>query len=205
VDGQLPLQVRDIGILGKRDRWKSAREIQTELSVQNVSLRAVQAVLREQTGMISSYAIKKPFISEKCASVRLNWAKDHLKWSLDQWHQVIFSDESPFAYYYQRRARVRRLVGERLSPELIRPVIKHPPTLNIWGCFAAHGVGDMCEVIGNMTGKSYVQILDQHLWPSAKKLFPDQKYIFQQDNDPKHTSNVAKEFFSIYDVQVLKF
>ena len=198
-----PLQRRDIGILGKRDRWKSAREIQTELSIHNLSLRTIQQVLREQTGMVSYYSVKKPFISKDCAKNRLKWAAEHAGWSLDQWHHVLFSDESPFSYYCQSRSRVRRLPDERLKPELLRPVVKHPPKLNVWGCFAANGVGDICQVVGNMTAQIYVQILDQHLWPSAQKLFPEGQYIFQHDNDPKHTSRLVKDFLNTYDVNVL--
>ena len=31
-------------------------------------------------------------------------------------------------------------------------------------------------------------------WPSAEALFPNDNFIFQQDNDPKHTSKLVKGY-----------
>ena len=47
-----------------------------------------------------------------------------------------------------------------------------------------------------MNAASYVHILEQTLLPSAAVLFRGDKYCFQQDNDPKHTSKCAQAFFA---------
>ena len=44
-----------------------------------------------------------------------------------------------------------------------------------------------------MDGPYYVRILQEHLLCGARKQFGRQ-WRFQQDNDPKYTSRVAKEF-----------
>lgn len=54
-----------------------------------------------------------------------------------------------------------------------------------------------------MTGSSYINILRENLASSASKMSLE-NYIFQQDNDPKHTSKVAKEFFNQNNVDVLE-
>ena len=46
-----------------------------------------------------------------------------------------------------------------------------------------------------MDAEMYVHILEKALLPSAQKLYPGTNYLFMQDNDPKHTSRRAREFF----------
>ena len=46
-----------------------------------------------------------------------------------------------------------------------------------------------------MNAELYVEILRTTLLPSVSTLFPEKKFFFMQDNDPKHTSKRAREFF----------
>ena len=46
-----------------------------------------------------------------------------------------------------------------------------------------------------MNAEGYVSVLETGLLPSVGPLFRGQKYLFMQDNDPKHTSRRAREFF----------
>jgi transposase len=45
-----------------------------------------------------------------------------------------------------------------------------------------------------MCKEDYLDILLEYLEPSVYTLFPDNNYLFQQDNDPKHTANVVIKF-----------
>ena len=45
-----------------------------------------------------------------------------------------------------------------------------------------------------MTGAVYVDLLSRNLEASAREMGLDE-WIFQQDNDPKHTSRLVQEFF----------
>ena len=48
----------------------------------------------------------------------------------------------------------------------------------------------------SMDGPLYVSILEEFHLPFLIENVPAGQYCFMQDNDPKHTSRVAKEFFA---------
>jgi transposase len=49
---------------------------------------------------------------------------------------------------------------------------------------------------GIMNAEGYVHTLEESLISSMQKLFGEDQYLFMQDNDPKHTSKCAQEFFA---------
>ena len=62
-----------------------------------------------------------------------------------------------------------------------------------WGAFSTKGPISCHSFQRIMDGPYYVRILQEQLLRGARKQFGRQ-WRFQQDNDPKHTSRVAKEF-----------
>ena len=74
----------------------------------------------------------------------------------------------------------------------------------IWGCMTAHGVGLMCRIDGRIDGDLHRSILDDYVLETAHYygLDPD-SYIFQQDNDPKHTAKLTKQWFKDNKVELL--
>jgi transposase len=41
--------------------------------------------------------------------------------------------------------------------------------------------------------------------PSATNLFPENDYVFQQDNCPVHTANIVSEWFTDNDISLLNW
>jgi len=63
------------------------------------------------------------------------------------------------------------------------------------GSFGYGGVGNIAEIEGRMNAKQYVDIhiLNHHLISSSEDAdISREDLIFQQDNDPKHTSKLAQ-------------
>lgn len=74
----------------------------------------------------------------------------------------------------------------------------------VWGCMGWEGLGIMAEVEGRMDAQQYVDILEEHLGESVEKLGMEMEdFIFQQDNDPKHTSKKAQKWFEDNGIQLL--
>ena len=61
----------------------------------------------------------------------------------------------------------------------------------LWGCFAAGGTGALHKIDGLMRNENDVDILKKLLKTSVWKLKLGWKWVFQMDNDPKHTSKVV--------------
>ena len=64
----------------------------------------------------------------------------------------------------------------------------------VWGAVAASGVGNLVLILGNMNRFQYKSILEQNLKQSVDKLNLGRSWIFQQDNDPKHTAHIVKDW-----------
>jgi len=62
--------------------------------------------------------------------------------------------------------------------------------------FSSGGVGNICRIYGHMNGDLYRQILKENLLGTIEWHGMDKdNIIFQQDNDPKHTANLTKQWF----------
>ena len=89
---------------------------------------------------------------------------------------------------------MRRRVGERWKNECLRPSVKHGGgSVLVWGCISASGVGDTVQIDGIMNAEKYRHVLIHHAIPSGKGLSGN-GFIFQHDDDPKHTANAVKSY-----------
>jgi hypothetical protein len=75
----------------------------------------------------------------------------------------------------------------------------------LWRCFAAGGTGALHKIDGCMRKEKDVDILKQHLRTSVRKLKLGRKWVFQMDNDPKHTSKVVAKLLKDNKVKVLEW
>jgi transposase len=69
--------------------------------------------------------------------------------------------------------------------------------INVWGAIHPKGVSKLVQVDGNLTAVQYVDILSHALVPlyDHYKNWAHTFLYFQQDNDSKHTSRLAKAWF----------
>ena len=66
-----------------------------------------------------------------------------------------------------------------------------------------NGVGNLVEVEGRMNGSQYMAILKDNLRQSMENLsISSDSAIFQQDNDPKHTSKLVTKWLDDQDIDV---
>ncbi len=76
----------------------------------------------------------------------------------------------------------------------------------MWGCMTWDGIGYATKIDGKMDAELYTEILGDELMKTLEFYGYDlEDVIFQQDNDPKHTSHKAKIWFSDNDIEVLRW
>ncbi|XP_056143244.1 uncharacterized protein LOC130118936, partial [Lampris incognitus] len=84
--------------------------------------------------------------------------------------------------------------NEKMLEECLTPSVKHGGgNVMVWGCFGAGKVGDLYRVKGILNKEGYHSILQRHAIPSGQRLI-GANFILQQDNDPKHTSKLCKNY-----------
>jgi hypothetical protein len=139
---------------------------------------------------------RKPLLSKKHIQLRFAAAISWICIGQEAIKTIIFSDESKFNLFYSDgRVKVWREPGSCLQPGCFQPTVKHGGgSVMVWACFSYYGVGRLVFIDGTMDATKYVSILADNLRQSASNMgLLD--FIFQQDNDPKHTSRLAEAFF----------
>lgn len=180
-----------------RDRFKTAVDLRAEFVAGGgnpVGVHTIRSRLRE-AGLVARRPAKKPLLTTKMKTARLEWAKKYVKWTEIDWRKVLFSDESKFNLFGSDGIQyVRRRTGERLSENCIQRTVKHPAGQMIWGCFSYYGVGELAFVQGMVNSVAYKKILEEHLFPSLENHFSAiGEVIFQDDSAPCHRSKMVSD------------
>lgn len=180
------------------------REMDTTHGVK-LSPSTVQRRLRS-AGLLGRRPAKKPLISLKNRLARVAFAKKHLHWTSADWKKVLFSDESSFLLFGSDGITyVRRPESERFNPRYQLCTVKHGGgKLMVWGCFSLNGVGPLVRIRDTMDRYVYKDILETHMLPHARRVM-GRGWIFQQDNDPKHTSAFVSDWFRQRRVNLLEW
>lgn len=148
----------------------------------------------KKSGYHARVARKKPFVSLINRQKRIAFAKEHISKPLDFWEKVLFSDESKFCIFgITGRKLVWRKQGTALDRQNLAPTVKHGGGgVMVWGCMAYNGVGNIEFIESTMDKYRYLDILKSNLRQSATKIGLENGFVFQQDNDPKHTAEIVK-------------
>lgn len=172
------------------------------MNIAKISPSTVQRRLNED-GLKGRAPIKKPLLTAKHIKARYNFGLKHQSWTVDDWKRVLFTDETKLNKRgSDGKVWTWRRTGELLKPKHVKTTIKHDDSVMVWGCFNSTGIGDIHILDDIMNAAVYIRILSSHMLPSARRLFKE-NFIFQQDNDPKHTAKKVKEYLKNKNITVL--
>ncbi|KAK3515259.1 hypothetical protein QTP70_013040 [Hemibagrus guttatus] len=171
-----------------------------------VTKATISNTLRRQ-GLKSCSARRVPLLKPVHVRARLKFAREHLDDPEEDWENVIWSDETKIKLFGKNSTcRVWRRKNAELHPKNTIPTVKHGGgNIMLWGCFSAKGPGRLIRVKERMNGAMYREILSKNLLPSARALKMKRGWVFQHDNDPKHTAQATKEWLRKKHFKVLEW
>ena len=142
-------------------------------SGQSLSKPTVRKYLKGE-GFFRFKARKKPYLTPKHKKDRLRWGKEHLRWTIEDWSQVIWTDEATFETGLDSRScYVTRRIGTAMEPRYLKPTFKSGrSTIGIWGAITLglKGPVHFLQKEGRMNSDIYCdQVLDKLGLPFYKR------------------------------------
>jgi len=117
-----------------------------------ISARTIHRILRRR-GYKPCKPTAKPGLTKEAKLARLKWCLDHKDWTLEDWKNVIWSDETSVTWGGQRgRIRVWRKESEAYNHHCIRRRWKGFKQFMFWGCFSYDKRGP-CHIWEDETDK----------------------------------------------------
>lgn len=185
------------------------REIKDQLQEAGTSVSETTIRRRLHDANLRGHiARKKPLLTSIHKKRRLEFARKYSDKPIEFWKRVVFSDESKFELFGNRRRQTvwRTSNDNSYDDKYLQPTVKHGGgSVMVWGCFSWHGVGRLQVIEGKMTAQVYCNILRDNLKQSAETMGLGRIFKFQQDNDPKHTARITKQYFEDNEVDLLEW
>ncbi len=161
---------RRMGRLVRDDRKATVTQITTRYNqgMQNTSLKAQHV---EPWSRWRPHRV--PLLSAKNRERRLQFTQDHQNWTIEDWKNVAWSDESRFLLWHSDGCvRIWRKEHESMAPScLVSTVQADGGGVMVWGIFSWH-------ILGPLWWWWYHVNMDQNLW----EMFPTPCWIYTTNN-----------------------
>ncbi len=180
----------------EENRHASSLQLSKEVESQTgviISRDTIRCTL-QRNGMHGCCPQKKPLLKPRHKKASLDFARAHADKDEDYWDSILWSDETKINVFGTDGFKtVWRRKGEEYKEKCMVPTVKHGGgSVLMWGCMSAAGVGELHLIDGIMNSQMYCSILKEKMLPSLRALGP--RALFQNDNDPKHTSKATVGF-----------
>lgn len=200
---------REIVMKVEANRRLSAVQVARELEQTKSVVISPKTVCRRlhEAEFQSRTARKKPFLTTRHMRARYQFAQRHKDKPPEFWRKILWSDESKFNLVSSDGPiKVWRKPGEEYKLSCARGTVKFGGgNVMIWGCMAYNGLGRLEFIDDRMNAEHYCRIMDNNLFQSADQLQMPPDFVFQQDNDSKHTARITTSWFNENGVHLLKW
>ena len=150
-------------------------------------------------GIVSRVLKRKPLLSARHKRRRLQFARDHVGWTAEDWRNVIITDEVPI-YLVQTQQRRYHRVRKGSRPTHYQPrLVAGGGSVMAWGAVTANGTLGLVRIRGGLRAAQYIEILTDNILPIIGDCH------LQQDNAPCHMARTVRHFFQDNNLQVLEW
>jgi len=183
----------------KRGLLKSASAGLTQANEINpvpISDRTLRRRLRE-SGLIAKRKVKRPALKRQHIHGRMQFVKKYKEWTEDDWANVVWSDESKINKICSDGMQyVWDDLPGAITSRTVQGTVKFGGgSVIVWSCMSWNGPGYIAKIDETLDSNLYIQILREDLHMSVEEWgMAKEEFIFQHDNDPKHTAKVTKVY-----------
>ena len=195
--------------LGKRH--KSTRFIAKQITrtCAPVSKDTVHRYLTQNLKVRPYKRPKQPKLSAKQRENRLNFCLEKQNWTVADWRNIFWSDESSFELFHPTNRQNDRIWASNSSNIIPQETVKFPPKLMVWGMMNFRAISKLHFIAPKQTvntayyideilskscldtlnrTKNYGSIMERKMVQNMSKA------VFMQDGAPAHTSKKTQSW-----------
>ncbi len=134
-------------------------------------------------------------LSAKNSKQRLQFAKAHQNWEIEDCKNVAWSDESRFLLQRSDgRVRIWRKEHESMDPSCLVSMVQAGGGGVMCGeIFSWHTLGPLVPIEHRLNVIAYLSIVADHVHPFMTTVCPSSGGYFQQDNAPCHKAQIISD------------
>ncbi len=159
---------RRMGRLVRDDKKATVTQITTRYNqgMQNIISERTTCWTLKQMSYSSRRPHRVPLLSAKNRKQRLQFIQTHQNWTIEDWKNVAWSDESWFLLRHSD-GRVRIWCKEHESMDLSWLVSKVQAAggVMVWGIFSWHTLGPLIPIEHRLNATDYLSIVSDHVRP----------------------------------------
>ncbi len=179
---------RRMGRLVRDDRKATVTQITTRYN------QGMQNTISEQH--TTRRTLKQMGYSSRTAKdmkQRLQFAQAHQDWTIEDWNNFVWSDESRFLLRYSDGRE-----HESMDSSCLVSTVQAGGGVMVWGIFSWHTLGPLVPIEHCLNATAFLSIVADHVHPFMTTVYPSSDGYFQQDNE--HLWDVVEREIRIMDV-----
>ncbi len=151
----------------------------------------------KQMGYCSRRPHRVPLLSAKNRKRRPHFTQAYQNWTIEDWKNVAWSDESRFLLRYSDdRVSIWCKEHENMDPSCLLSVVQAGGGgVMVWGIFSWHTLGPLVPIDHHLNATAYLSIVADHIHPFMITVYPSSDDYFQQDNAPCHKAQIISDWF----------